>query len=296
VFEDFETAVADVGATTIAFRRAGTGPPLLLLHGFPETHVMWRSVAPMLAEDFTVVCADLRGYGGSGTPASTADHAPYAKGAMAGDMVALMGGLGFDRFSIAGHDRGGRVAYRLALDYGDHIDRLAVLDVVPTGEALDRADVRLALGYWPWSLLAQPEPLPEQLLAAAPEAFVDAALGGWGSNPEAFPSDVRRLYVEALQDATTAHAICEEYRAAATLDYAADRRDRAAGRRIQAPTLALWAASGPLDEWYEDVGGPVGVWRAWAEEVAGQSVSGGHFFPEQNPGDTISALHSFLDG
>lgn len=270
------------------------GPPLLLLHGFPETHVMWRSVAPMLAADFTVICADLRGYGGSGTPTSTPDHAPYAKTAMAADMVALMDGLGFDRFSIVGHDRGGRVAYRLALDYGERVDRLAVLDVIPTGEALDRADARLALGYWPWSLLAQPEPLPERLLTAAPEAFVDAALAGWGSDPESFPGDVRRLYVEALRDSATGHAICEEYRAAATLDLAADQRDRAAGRQIQAPTLVLWAASGPLDVWYEDAGGPVGVWRAWARDVAGQPLPGGHFFPEQNPQDTLSALQAFL--
>jgi haloacetate dehalogenase len=294
MFEDFDTAVADVGATTIAFRRAGAGPPMLLLHGFPETHVMWRSVAPMLAADYTVICADLRGYGGSGTPTSTPDHAPYAKTAMAADMVALMDGLGFDRFSIVGHDRGGRVAYRLALDYGERVDRLAVLDVIPTGEALDRADARLALGYWPWSLLAQPEPLPERLLAAAPEAFVDAALAGWGSDPESFPGDVRRLYVEALRDSATGHAICEEYRAAATLDLAADQRDRAAGRQIQAPTLVLWAASGPLDVWYEDAGGPVGVWRAWARDVAGQPLPGGHFFPEQNPQDTLSALQAFL--
>jgi haloacetate dehalogenase len=294
MFEGFDPAVADVGATTIAFRRAGAGPPLLLLHGFPETHVMWRSVAPTLAADFTVICADLRGYGGSGTPTSTPDHAPYAKTAMAADMVALMDGLGFDRFSIVGHDRGGRVAYRLALDYGERVDRLAVLDVIPTGEALDRADARLALGYWPWSLLAQPEPLPERLLTAAPEAFVDAALAGWGSDPESFSGDVRRLYVEALRDSATAHAICEEYRAAATLDLAADQRDRAAGRQIQAPTLVLWAASGPLDVWYEDVGGPVGVWRAWARDVAGQPLTGGHFFPEQNPQGTLSALQAFL--
>jgi haloacetate dehalogenase len=294
MFAGFESGVVDVGPATIAFRRGGAGPPLLLLHAFPETHVMWHRVAPTLAQRFTVVCADLRGYGASGTPISTPDHAPYAKTAMAGDMVALMERLGFERFSVVGHDRGGRVAYRLALDHEKRVDRLAVLDVIPTGEALDRADARLALGYWPWSLLAQPEPLPERLLAAAPEAFVDAALNGWGSDPEIFPRDVRRLYVDALRDSATAHAICEEYRAAATLDYAADRRDRAAGRRIQAPTLVLWAASGPLAAWYEDIGGPIGIWREWALEVSGQPLAGGHFFPEQNPDDTVSALQGFL--
>jgi haloacetate dehalogenase len=296
VFENFDVAVVDVGATTISLRRGGAGPGLLLLHGFPETHVMWRSVAPALAEQFTVVCADLRGYGASGTPPSTANHAPYAKSAMAADMVTLMERLGFDRFSVVGHDRGGRVAYRLALDHPDRLERLAVLDVVPTGEALDRADARLALGYWPWSLLAQPEPLPERLIAAAPDAFVDAALGGWGSDPEIFPADVRELYVDALRDPATVHAICEEYRAAATLDYPADRRDRAAGRQIESPTLVLWAASGPLDLWYEDVGGPLGIWRTWARDVAGEPLSGGHFFPEQNPADTLSALQAFLAG
>ena len=294
MFEGFRSATIDVGATTIAVRWGGTGPGVLLLHGFPETHVMWRGVAPALAEEFTVVCADLRGYGASGTPASTSDHAPYGKGAMASDMVALMERLGFQRFSVVGHDRGGRVAYRLALDYGERVERLAVLDVIPTGEALDRADARLALGYWPWSLLAQPQPLPERLLAAAPDAFVEAAIDGWGSNPRSFPDGARSLYIEALRDPETAHAICEEYRAAATIDYELDRRDRAAGRQIGAPTLVLWAAGGPLDAWYEDAGGPLGVWRAWAPRLAGGPLSGGHFFPEENPEGTVAALRAFL--
>ena len=293
-FEGFQSTIVDVGATTIALQWGGTGHAVLLLHGFPETHVMWHRVAPALAEDFTVVCADLRGYGASGTPPSTPDHAPYAKSAMAGDMVAVMERLGFDRFSVVGHDRGGRVAYRLALDYGKRVEKLAVLDVVPTSEALDRADARLALGYWPWSLLAQPEPLPERLIAAAPDAFVDAALGGWGSDPEAIPDDTRSLYIDALSDPAVAHAICEEYRAAATLDYDADRQDRAAGRQINAPTLVLWATSGPLDAWYQDAGGPLGIWRAWATQVEGGPLPGGHFFPEENPDGTLAELRAFL--
>src|SRR5262249_47973792 len=158
-------------------RRKGSGEPLLLLHGFPQTHLMWRNVAPSLAERFAVVCADLRGYGASGKPPSRPDHAPYAKRAMALDMVRLMEALGWRRFMVAGHDRGGRVAYRLALDHPDRVSRLAVLDIIPTGEALDRADARLALGYWPWSLLAQPAPLPERLIAGAPAAIIDDALG-----------------------------------------------------------------------------------------------------------------------
>ena len=255
---------------------------------------MWHRVAPELAKMFTVVCADLRGYGASGTPPSTPDHAPYAKTAMAADMVVLMERLGFERFSVVGHDRGGRVAYRLALEHADRVDRLAVLDVVPTSEALDRADARLALGYWPWSLLAQPEPLPERLIASDPAAFVDAALEGWGSKREAFPEELRRFYVEALANPASAHAICEEYRAAATLDYAADRRDREFDRKIEAPTLILWAAGGPLDSWYEEAGGPIGIWSKWAGELSGKALAAGHFFPEQNPEDTVTALRAFL--
>jgi haloacetate dehalogenase len=294
MFEEFKSTIVDVGATRIAIRRGGEGPPVLLLHGFPETHVMWRAVAPVLARDFTVVCADLRGYGASGTPPSSSDHAPYAKDAMARDMVAVMEQLGFERFAVVGHDRGGRVAYRLALDHEQRVEKLAVLDIVPTGDALDRADARLALGYWPWSLLAQPEPLPERLIAAAPDAFVDDAIAGWGSSSEAFSDDVRRLYIDALREPATAHAICEEYRAAPTLDYEADRRDRAASRQITAPVLVLWAAAGPLDSWYEDAGGPLGIWRAWAPRAAGGPLPGGHFFPEENPEGTVAALSAFL--
>src|SRR5262249_50232130 len=168
MMDDFETAEVETGEVAIFVRRSGSGAPVLLLHGFPQTHLMWRGIAPLLAHDFTVVCADLRGYGRSGCPGSTPDHAPYAKRAMAQDMVIVMQRLGFRHFAVAGHDRGGRVAYRMALDHPGRIDRLAVLDVVPTATVWDRADARLALDYWPWSLLAQPEPFPERLLTAAP--------------------------------------------------------------------------------------------------------------------------------
>jgi haloacetate dehalogenase len=180
MMDGFTTADIETGTTSIFVRWSGSGPPLLLLHGFPETHLMWRDAALLLARRFTVVCADLRGYGRSGCPASTPDHAPYAKRAMAQDMVAVMQLLGFARFSVAGHDRGGRVAYRLALDHPDRVERLAVLDVLPIETVWERADDRLALGFWPWSLLAQPAPLPERILAAAAEAIVDNAAQEWG--------------------------------------------------------------------------------------------------------------------
>jgi len=295
MFDGFDTVQLDVGDTTIFARRRGDGRPLLLLHGFPETHVMWHRVAPALAERFTVVCADLRGYGRSGKPVSTPDHAPYAKSAMAVDMVRLMEALGFETFSVAGHDRGARVAYRLALDHPARVERLALLDVIPTGEAFSRADIRFALAFWPWSLLAQPEPLPERLIAAAPDAVVNDVLANWGSDPASFPPEVRSAYLEALSDPEAIHAICEEYRAAADIDFAKDMEDRAANRRIRCPTLALWSKESALDSWYEHAGGPLGIWRTWATDVSGRAIAGGHFFPEQNPDETISELRTFFE-
>jgi len=296
MFADFEALEIDTGKARIFARRGGSGPGLLLLHGFPETHVMWRDVAPSLARDFTVVCADLRGYGQSSCPPSAADHAPYAKRAMAADLVVLMAQLGFKRFLVAGHDRGGRVAYRLALDHPDRVEKLAVLDIVPTAEAWDRADARLALGFWPWSLLAQPEPLPETILAAAAEAIVDNALSGWGSAADAFPPGVRQAYVDALRDPAHVHAICEEYRAAASLDRVHDHADREAGRRISCPVLALWSEHGALAEWYRNEDGPLGIWRNWAEDASGGAMSGGHFFPEESPIETAATLDAFFSG
>jgi len=293
MFEGFETSSVDTGETTIFIRRKGTERPLLLLHGFPQTHVMWHRVAPALAEDFTIVCADLRGYGASGKPASADDHSPYAKSAMARDMVRMMERQGFPRFYVAGHDRGGRVAYRMALDHPDCIERLAVLDIIPTSEAFVRADRRF-MAFWPWSLLAQPEPLPERLIAAAPDAVVDDALTQWGSNPETFPPDIRAAYIKALRDPETVHAICEEYRAAATIDVANDEKDLHAHRKIRCPLHALWSSDSALDHWYEDAGGPLGIWRNWANDVRGRAISGGHFFPEQNPSDTIAQLRAFF--
>jgi haloacetate dehalogenase len=292
VFTGFEASTVDVGETRLFIRRAGTGPPLLLLHGFPETHLMWRRVAPLLATDFTVVCADLRGYGSSSAPASTPDHSPYAKSAMAGDMVRMMKTQGFPSFGLAGHDRGARVAYRLALDSPECVERLALLDIIPTDEAFARADARLAMAFWPWWLLAQPEPLPERLIGAAPDALVDHALAAWGSRAESC-ADVRDAYVAALRNPASVHAICEEYRAASTLDRARDAADRDAGRRITAPTLVLWSAGGALDTLNGEEGS-LGIWRRWASHVRGRSLAGGHFFPEENPVETAAELRAFF--
>ncbi|MBM2711479.1 alpha/beta hydrolase [Mesorhizobium caraganae] len=294
MFSGFGARTVQVEETSIFVRVAGSGPPLLLLHGFPETHVMWRDIAVALAQHFSVVVADLRGYGQSGCPGSDADHTAYSKRAMAHDMVQVMNALGFDRFMLAGHDRGGRVAYRLALDHPETVSKLAVLDIIPTAAAWDRADARLALAFWPWSLLAQPEPLPERLLAAAPDAVVDNAIAGWGSAPDAFPAEVREAYIEALRDPAHVHAICEEYRAASGIDREHDAQDQADGRRIKCPMLALWSGEGGLENWYADEGGPLAIWRQWADRIEGGPVKGGHFFPEEHPGETAAALSKFF--
>jgi len=294
LFPGFETVSIDVGETTISARRAGTGPPVLLLHGFPETHLMWHRVAPALAEDFMVVCADLRGYGRSGKPPSRPDHSTYSKRSMALDMTRLMEALGVQRFFVAGHDRGGRVAHRMALDHPDRVARLAVLDIIPTSDVFRLADARLALAFWPWSLLTQPAPLPELLLGSAPEAVVDDALKNWGSRVEDFPDAVRTAYVNALRDAATIHAICEEYRASASIDLQHDDEDEMAERRVACPVLALWSVNGPIDMWYRDAGGPLAIWARRAGDVRGHAIPGGHFFPEGNASDTTSELRRFF--
>jgi len=290
VFDGFEVFDVDVDGVRIHGRRGGSGPPVLLLHGIPETHLMWHRVARALADRFTVVATDLRGYGDSSSPPSAADHGPYAMREIARDQVALMGVLGHRRFAVAGHDRGGRCAYRMALDRPDVVDRLAVLDIVPTADAFARADARFALGYWVWSFLAADDPIPERLIAGDPGAFVDHMLDGWSSDPFAFPPEVRAEYVRCFSDPATVHSICEEYRAAATLDVDHDNADR--GRRqIRCPVLALWSLDGPLPEWYGD---PLELWRPWAPHVRGHAVPGGHFLPEERPTDVTTALHAFL--
>jgi haloacetate dehalogenase len=278
----------------IFIKRGGTGPPVLLLHGFPETHLMWHAVAPLLAADFSVVCADLPGYGQSACPPSDDQHTRYSKRGMAQTLVDVMANLGHGRFAVVGHDRGGRVAYRMALDFSDVVNEVAVLDVIPTGMLWDRADARLALGFWPFSLLAQSHPLPERLISGCPEAVVDDALANWGSLPGAFSPEMRAAYVRALSDPDHVHAICEEYRAAASVDRDHDREDIKAGRRITCPLLALWSESGALNTWYADEGGPLAIWRLLAANVRGGPVAGGHFFPEEHPADLAGRLRTFL--
>jgi haloacetate dehalogenase len=287
--DHFETAEIKTDDNTIFIRRYGNGSPLLMVHGFPRTSLMWRHVAPQLASNHTVICVDLRGYGRSGVPASTEDHYPYTKRAMAKELVAVMDKLGFAKFDLVGHDRGGRVSYRLALDHPEKVSRLAVFDVIPISEAWGHADSKFAITYWPWSLLSQDAPLPEKYLSGAPGAVFDNAFGRGSFGPE-----VRAEYTETYRDSARVHAICEEYRAAATLDIEHDKVDQKESRRITCPMLHLWASGGPLDTFYEQEGGALGIWRKWADNVNGQALKGGHFFPEENPTETTELLKKFL--
>jgi haloacetate dehalogenase len=290
-FDGFEEFDVETSGTTIHGRRGGSGPPLLLLHGIPETHLMWHRVAPLLADAFTVVATDLRGFGDSGTPPSTPDHAPYAMRELARDQAEVMAALGYDRFAVAGHDRGARCAYRLAIDHPEAVSRLAVLDIVPTGEAFRRADAAFSLGFWVWSFLAAPFPVPERLIEAAPALLVDHMLESWAERPGAFPPEIRDAYVRSLSDPARIHAICEEYRAAATLDVAHDDADR--GRRpIACPVLVLWSATGAVAAWYD----PLAIWREWADDVRGEAMACGHFLPEEAPAATARLLRGFFSG
>ncbi len=275
-------------------RVAMAGPPLLLLHGYPETHLMWHAAAPLLAErGFTVVAADLAGYGDSLHPPATEDHAAHSKRAMALDLVQAMATLGFERFAVAGHDRGGRVAYRMALDHPDTVTALSVLDIVPTAEVWARTDATSAVSYWHWSFLAQPAPLPERLILGAPQDWFAFHVGrmGIGGVAGRYPEAVVEAYRRQLLDPAAVEAMCEDYRAGATIDRRLDEDDRAAGRVIACPVQALWGTHGALPRFYDDV---LAVWREWAPDLRGRGVQASHFLPEDAPEEVAGEMAEFF--
>ena len=289
MFDGYTAGTFDSAGVAIAYWTKGDGPPLLLIHGYPQTHVMWHNQAEALSERFTVVAADLRGYGDSAKPPGDADHANYSKRAMANDLVGLMAHLGHARFAAAGHDRGGRVAYRMALDHPDTVTRLAVLDIVPTKAVYDATGRALATAYFHWFFLIQPAPLPEALIGGAPDVWLDRVFGGWSGAGDAFTPEARAAYDRGFATPEAIHASCEDYRAGASVDYADDAATLAAGERIAAPLLVLWGSRGVVAR-----GDPLGTWRDWAADVRGHAIDAGHFIPEEAPEATLAALLDFF--
>lgn len=286
MFPGFEiSSVAVSPDVTLRVRRGGEGPPVVLLHGHPRTHTTWYQVAPRLvAAGHTVICPDLRGYGRSTKPATTDDHSPYSKRAMAHDVLALMQQFGHPEFAVAGHDRGSYVAFRLAMDAPDAVTHLAVLDSVPIGEALARADARFAAAWWHWFFFAQPE-RPERAILADPDAW-------YGGDPDRMGAENFADYRQAIHDPATVRAMLEDYRAGLGVDRAADDADRAAGRRLTCPTLVLWSRRDDMRQLYGDV---LQVWRPWTTRLQGSEVDSGHHMAEEAPEQLAALLARFFD-
>jgi haloacetate dehalogenase len=283
MFEGFRLEEIALPEATLRVRYGGSGPPLLLLHGHPRTHTTWHRVAPLLARDHTVVCPDLRGFGGSSKPADTPDHSGSSKRAKARDCVALMQQLGFERFALAGHDRGSYTAFRTAMDHPDAVTRLAVLDGVPILEALERCDARFAQAWWHWFFFGQPQK-PERAILADPHAW-------YGGEPDAMGEENYADYRAAIHDPATVHAMIEDYRAGLGIDRTHDEEDRRLGRTVQCPVLVLWSLEDDLEDLYGDV---LAVWRPWAADLRGHGISSGHHMAEEAPAELAAALLRFL--
>ena len=289
MIEGFTQSRIATNCTTLSVHQAGSGPALILLHGYPQTHMSWHRIAPTFARHFRVVVPDLRGYGDSDVPPDTPDHAAYSKREMARDIAGLMDALGLDRAHVLGHDRGARVAYRLALDKPARVDRLGIIEIVPTGDFWASWTAELALKAYHWTFLAQPAPLPETLIGADPVGYVDHTLRSWtlGQSLEVFDPDALASYRAQFRDPLRVGAMCADYRAGATFDRALDVADAAAGRRIASPVRFLWAEGG----FPARTGDPLGLWRRWAPDATGESCVAGHFAMEEAP---EAVLRTFL--
>ncbi|MEX2650204.1 MAG: alpha/beta hydrolase [Alphaproteobacteria bacterium] len=278
----------------IAFRIGGEGPPLLLLHGMPQSHVMWAKVAPRLARRFTLVMPDLRGYGDSDKPPTEADHAPYSFRAMAEDQVALMESLGHARFAAVGHDRGARTLHRMALDHPDRVLRAILLDILPTLATYEATDMGFAMTYYHWFFLTQRAPLPERLIAGDPIFYLRHKMTGWSGDPVSetiFDPACMAEYERCYRDPAMVHAMCEDYRAGATIDLAHDRADRAAGRRLGCPVHVMWGERNPVWRGHD----MLGTWRACADgPVTGRGLPAGHYLAEERPNETAEEIERFL--
>lgn len=289
MFDGFEQVRIAPGGAEINAVRGGAGSPVLLLHGYPQTHAMWHRVAPILAESFTVVASDLRGYGDSSKPEGGPDHATYSKRAMAADGAEVMRALGFETFAVVGHDRGARVGHRMALDYPEHVTRLAALDIVPTRHIFETVGKDLATAYYHWFFLIQPKGFPERLIGADPAYYLHWVLGRYGADLSIFAPEALAEYERCFADPRTIHASCEDYRAAATIDLVHDEEDR--GRKLECPLLLLWGARGAMHGLYD----VEAVWREYAEDVRGKPLEAGHYLAEERPEDTARELLAFLE-
>ena len=286
IIKGFDSATAEVNGQRIAYARGGDGPPVLLLHGFPQTHAMWHVVAPALARDFTVIAADLRGYGASAKPEGTA---AYSFREMAADQRALMAHLGFGRFHLVGHDRGGRTAHRLALDAPDAVETLTLMDIVPTHHLLDPLNRQVAQAYYHWFFLAQPAPFPETMIAHDPDAYFESTLKGWGSGSlDDFDAAALDEYRRAWRDPDAIRGMCADYRAALSIDFDLDAADL--DRRLACPALILYGESGAMAKFYD----VPATWKDRLSDMRGAAMPGGHFFVDAAPKATIEALQSFL--
>ncbi len=286
MFEGFTVADVEASGATIRAVHGGEGPPLLLLHGYPQTHVMWHKIAPALAEHFTVVACDLRGYGDSAKPPGGENHEAYSKRAMALDQVEVMAHLGFERFALVGHDRGGRVAHRMALDHPDRLSRFAVLDIAPTRKMFAETNQSFATDYYHWFFLIQPHGFPETLIGANPEVYLRQKMGKFGA-AEAFTPGAWAEYLRCFTP-DAIHATCEDYRAAAGIDLEHDEADL--DTKIGCPVLALWGVKGAIEKHYD----ALAAWRERAADVRGRALPCGHYLAEEEPEATLAALLEFL--
>jgi haloacetate dehalogenase len=290
MFEGFESGVAVVDGIRINFVKGGNGPGLLLLHGHPQTHVIWHKVAAELAKHFTVVAADLRGYGDSDKPAGLLDHSNYAKRVMADDQLGLMKQLGFDRFSVMAHDRGARVAYRMALDHPQHVTKLVTLDIAPTLAMYENTTLEFAKAYYHWFFLIRPAPFPETLINGSPDAYLQYHMGSRSAGLAPFTEAAYAEYLRCIRDPATVHGICEEYRASAGIDMQHEREDIAAGRKIDCELLVLWGADGAVEKCFE----PLKEFGKIARRVSGKALACGHYIPEEVPQALLDEALPFL--
>jgi haloacetate dehalogenase len=288
MFEGFSTRDVDTSGARVHLRVGGNGPPVLLLHGYPQTHAMWHRIAPELAKRFTVVAADLRGYGDSGKPPAGADHAGYSKRSMAKDQIEAMQALGHERFAVVGHDRGARVTHRMCLDHPERVMRAAVLDICPTATMFAATDKAFATAYYHWFFLIQPFDLPERLIGADPGYYLGRSIGSWSRTGDVFAPEALAEYQRCFKKPETIHATCEDYRAAASIDLEHDAAD--ASKKVQCPLLVLWGSKGVVGRMFD----PIAAWREKAGDVSGQAIECGHFLPEERPQETLAALLAFL--